>query len=176
MNNNSTNLFIKDNTESSFLISKILNIFLSNESLNENKIDDKLLKMNDNQKSILILVARIASSFSIIGILFVIFIFTCCRSVRSFVLELAVWLCATNLFFNICLFIPNNFEDNSCWCVLLGIISTWSYLSTNIWTSLIGFFSYFSVIKSSIIDRNKKYIRLIFIAIAYFIPGIVSLM
>jgi hypothetical protein len=171
--NNETMESCKNNV--SLVISKILRNHFSNDNSTVNQIDETIYKIDENQKNILIFIAKILSSLSITGIFFVIFIFTFCRSVRSFVLELAVWLCATHLIFDICLFFPND-EYKQNWCVFIGVMCTFSYFSTNVWTTLIGFFSYYSIIKSSFIDKNKKYLRLIFITIAYFIPGIFIMM
>ncbi len=141
-----------------------------------NNSQTNFYKFNDIDLEILRLIARILCSFSIAGILFVILLFIFVRSVRSFVLELAVWLCFTNLFFNINVYFPVNFEKPNSWCYSQALISTFSDLSSMIWTTLFGIFSYFSVVKSGFIDKNKKNLRLLFIMIAYLIPGIFTLM
>lgn len=105
-----------------------------------------------------------------------IFVFIFFRSVRSFVLELALWLCATNLLFNINIYFPiiDNIDDN--WCIFQGMISTIGDLSTIIWTTIIGFFSYISVVNSKFIENNKNIMRLFFILIANLIPGTFTIM
>jgi len=135
----------------------------------------KPLGLNEDQKDILRIISKILCSFSIAGLCFVLFMFIFFRSVRSFVLELAVWLCATNLFFNINVYFPIQQNKNDGWCTSQGLISTFSDLSSMIWTTIIGFFSYYSVVKSGFIDKNKKHLRLWFILIAYFIPGTFTL-
>jgi len=132
--------------------------------------------LSDDDINTLRLIARILCSFSLAGLLFVLSIFIFFRSVRSFVLELAVWLCATNIFFNINVYFPINQKKNDGWCLTQGLISSFSDLSSMIWTTLIGFFSYFSVVKSGFIDKNKKNLRLCFIFIAYVIPGLFTIM
>jgi len=132
--------------------------------------------LSEEQIDILRLISKILCSFSIAGLLFVLFMFVFFRSVRSFVLELAVWLCATNLFFNINVYFPIKQNENNGWCLSQGLISSFSDLSTMIWTTIIGFFSYFSVVKSGFIDKNKRNLRLFFILIAYFIPGIFTIL
>lgn len=141
-----------------------------------NPVIIKQLGLSEDQKNILRLISKILCSFSITGLLFVLLMFVFFRSVRSFVLELAVWLCATNLFFNINVYFPIDQNNNNNWCTSQGLISTFSDLSTMIWTTIIGFFSYFSVVKSGFIDKNKRNLRLCFILIAYFIPGIFTLL
>jgi hypothetical protein len=180
MNNNQTILinyqFIKSQGDDFF--SQITYLFNSYNKKNstEKQLNDVIFHFSYEQRDKLIFIARILSGFSILGLLFVLSIFIFCRNVRSFVLELAVWLCATNLFFNICNYFPNNFKDNNNICVIQGLISSFSDLSTMIWTTLIGFFSFYSVVKSGFIEKNKKTMRLIFIAIAYFIPGFFTLL
>jgi len=152
------------------------NFLINNNTISHFNNSTNSNRLNEDQKNTLRLISKILCSFSIAGLLFVLFMFTFFRSVRSFVLELAVWLCFTNLFFNINVYFPIEQGGPNGWCLSQGLISTFSDLSTMIWTTLIGFFSYFSVVKSGFIDNNKKNLRLVFILIAYFIPGIFTLM
>lgn len=162
------NLIINSNDSS-------LNQTINGTYFKEENNNSKLSNLSDDQIFILRLISKILCSFSIAGLLFVLLMFVFFRSVRSFVLELAVWLCATNLFFNLNVYFPIGNTKNN-WCVTQGLISTFSDLSTMIWTTIIGFFSYFSVVKSGFIDKNKRNLRLCFILVAYFIPGIFTLM
>ena len=133
-------------------------------------------KFTEEEKGTLRLIAKILSSFSLFGLLFVLFVFCFFRNVRSFVLELVVWLCITNLFFNICNFFPIELTNENTWCYLQGLISTFSDISSMIWTTIIGFFSYYSVVNFEYIEKNKRKLRIIFIFIAFLIPGIFTLM
>lgn len=162
-------LFLAD-----FLINSTDNSLKTNATIAQETI--KPLGLSEDQKNILRLISKILCSFSIAGLLFVLLMFIFFRSVRSFVLELAVWLCATNLFFNINVYFPIEENTHNAWCLSQGLISTFSDLSTMIWTTIIGFFSYFSVVKSGFIDKNKRNLRLCFILIAYFIPGIFTIL
>jgi hypothetical protein len=176
MNNNDTflinNQFLKNQKDNfSSNISNLLYLYNPNNSTGR-EVFNKIVHFSIDQRNQLILIARILSLFSIIGLLFVLFIFIFCRNLRSFVLELAVWLCATNLFFNLCNYFPSDLKDNNNFCVMQGLISSISDLSTMIWTTIIGFFSFYSVVKSGFIEKNKKTLRLIFIALAYLIPSL----
>lgn len=178
ISNNSENL-----TQRLFFLANILlnstDNPLNSTLLNDSLANPEMIKpsgLSEDQKNILRLMSKILCSFSIAGLLFVLFMYIFFRSVRSFVLELAVWLCATNLFFNINVYFPIQETNNNGWCLSQGLISTFSDLSSMIWTTIIGFFSYFSVVKSGFIDKNKRNLRLCFILIAYFIPGIFTLL
>lgn len=155
--------------------SNIYNLTLLANSSDANRILSSS-ELTTEQILFLRTLAKVLCSFSIVGIIFVLFIFVYVKSVRSFVLELAVWLCLTNLFFNINVYFPIDNINDDVWCLTQGLISSFSDLSTMLWTTIIGFFSFFSVVKSGFIDRNKRRLRLVFILIAFFIPGIFTLM
>jgi len=173
-----------DNTAERLLL--LANLIINSTDISSNSTLNKTFLFNEDienftsltvdQKNILRIISKILCSFSIAGLLFVLLLFIFFRSVRSFVLELAVWLCATNLFFNLNVYFPIQENKDDGWCLSQGLISTFSDLSTMIWTTIIGFFSYYSVVKSGFIDKNKRNLRVYFILIAYFIPGIFTLL
>jgi len=117
---------------------------------------------------------------STIGLIFVEVMYWCFKSLRSFAFELVMWLCLSEILFNISFFFPSYREISSpqstgkevtISCTLQALFNTFFDISSMLWTTIIGYTAYKSVRNHETIRNNQMRYRLIFIAIA-FLPAI----
>lgn len=131
------------------------------------------------------LIAKIFSSFSLIGVVFVQVVFWFFRSIRTLALELVAWLCFSTFFFTLHVYLPVNKDDNiknyldgkiSMTCAIQAFINILFDLSSMIWTTVIGYTAYISVNNQYHLEHNKKKYRIGFIIVAYIAPLAFTLM
>jgi hypothetical protein len=112
------------------------------------------------------MVTRILSGVSLLGLFCVFFLFWFFRSIRSFALELVIWLSLSSFLFNIQYFFPT--FDN--WCLAQGILSAAFDISTMIWTTIIGYTAYLSINSYDHLSDNKGKYRVLFFFLANVVP------
>jgi hypothetical protein len=117
---------------------------------------------------------------STIGLMLVEVMYWCFKSLRSFAFELVMWLCISQIFFNISFFFPSysqintpqiTVEEVTTSCALQALLGTFFDITSMLWTTIIGYTAYKSVEDHEIIRNNQMRFRLIFIAMT-FIPAI----
>lgn len=135
---------------------------------------------SQNQIETLRILARVLSSFSILGLFFVLILFWFFKQIRSFALELVVGLCFSNIVFNLTNYFPMDQDKDSNtptgWCVAQAVTSSIFDFSSMIWTTMIGYTAYISVARQDHIDRNKIRYKISFFLFAYVLPSILGLM
>jgi hypothetical protein len=125
--------------------------------------------LNEDEIYAIIVVTRILASISLTGLLCVFFLFWFFKSLRSFALELVVWLCFSSVLFNIQYFFPIQ-NLNGHWCQAQAIISGAFDISSMIWTTIIGYTAYISINNYDYLNLNKNKYRIVFFILANVIP------
>ena len=167
-------------------------IFNSIQKISENPLpmislgnDPQRIGFTMGELEILRVVSRVFSSFSILGLIFVQYVFWFFPTIRTFAFELVAWLCFSNIMFNVSNYLPVEESDNmdafnagtlSFTCSAQAGLNIYFDLSSMIWTTIIGYTAFTSVTRQESLDANKKYYRLAFIISAYAIPLAFTLM
>jgi hypothetical protein len=116
------------------------------------------------------IVSQILYSVSISGSLFCIFIFWFFKG-GSFNTELVIWYSITNCINYIAYFLPYNPNEINNWCLVQSYITTTFENSSIIWTCIIGYCSFISVIRKTHLEKHKLRYRILFFILSYLIPG-----
>jgi hypothetical protein len=139
-------------------------------------LDNYFVLLSEDNFNNLKIINITLSSISIIGSGFVFFIYWFFKEIRSFPLELVVWLCFSNAMCNLSVYV--NMETKpievSPSCVLQGFIQMTFDNSAMIWASIIGFTAYKTVIDYEYIQRNIKRIRIKYLFLGFFLPMALS--
>lgn len=133
-------------------------------------------------------IARVLAGVSSIGLICVFITFWCYKALRSFAYELVVWLCFSNIIYNISFFLPVDNYDYSHFtanhlnneqatnsCIIQSVLSTFGDLSTFIGTFAIGLTAYFSVSDQEHFEQRKKCFRIVFYSFTFLFPLIFSI-
>jgi hypothetical protein len=133
---------------------------------------------SDAQMLTLRIIGRVLAGFSAFSLFIVFFLFWFYKSVRSFALELVVYLCFNNMMFNISYFLPTpqSGEDSSVSCKIQGFLSTWFDMSAMIWCTIVGYTAWVSVKKQEHLEHNKMKYRITYHVIALTGPLIFAIM
>jgi hypothetical protein len=115
------------------------------------------------------MVTKILSCFSILGLFCVFFLFWFFKGVRSFALELVVWLSVSSMIFNFQYYFPTT----PGWCHAQAIINAAFDTSSMIWTTIIGYTAYLSINNYDYISKHKQKYRILFFSTANVLPLIV---
>lgn len=124
------------------------------------------LNFAEDQEQTLRTIGRVLSAFSIVSLLYIVILYTIYKKIRSFALELVVYLCISNIIYNISKFFPVN-PNKIDLCIVQGTLSVFSDLSTNAWATIVGYSAFVSFRRQDHIDNNKCLYRIIFFFIAY---------
>lgn len=126
----------------------------------------------------LILINEITSGLSILGCVLVIIIYWYFKELRSMNLELAMWLCLSGIFYFITAFFPFNpsKDENKIWCAIQAYMIILFQNSCWIWSSIIGYCSFITVIRQVHLEQNRIKYRLLFIFLAFIIPALLASM
>ena len=116
------------------------------------------------------MVSKILVSISVSGSLFCIFLFWFFKD-RSFNTELVIWYCISNVLNCIAYFFPYDPTTLTTWCAFQSYLSTTFQNSSMIWTCIIGYCSFISVIKKNHLEKHKMRYRLLFLFLSYVIPA-----
>jgi hypothetical protein len=131
------------------------------------------INLNENEIFTIKLITQILTGISLFSLLLVLLLFWFFKSIRSFALELIVWLCISNIIFNICYYLPTYYEIT---CTLQAILEIAFDMSSFLWTTIIGYTAYISLMKLDHLEKYKTIYRVVFVIIANFLPLIYSLM
>jgi hypothetical protein len=120
----------------------------------------------------ILLINRIVSGFSLLGSILCVLIFWFFKEIRNFILELTVWLCISNCLYNITAYFPydESKDKNKTWCALQAFMIITFQNSCWIWSCIIGYSSFISVIRKNHIEKNRKNYRILFVGLAFIIP------
>ena len=129
-------------------------------------------KFDEEDLFILRMITWILSGISILFLLFVIFTYFYFKKIRTFALELIVWLCVSNIIFYIGFFLPVKDET---FCMAGGILYMSMDKSSIIWVSIIVYTAYKSLITQNYLEKNRNSYRILFFTIANVFPICVAL-
>ena len=79
---------------------------------------NSIFPVPEDQIKIIMLINQIVSGISIFSCVLVMIIFWFFKEIRNFIIELAIWLCFSNVMYNITAFFPydNEKSKNQFWC------------------------------------------------------------
>ena len=133
--------------------------------------------LTEEQIYIIRTVAKIISSISIFGSVFVFIIYCIYKEIRQIALELVVWLCISVVLFSITSFLPyESNSPNTFWCALQSWMITSFQNSSIMWCTVIGFTAYIGVNQQGRLESNENKFRMIFLIIALVSPMLLSSM
>jgi len=68
-------------------------------------------------------------------------------------------------------FFPYDPDHEIIWCSIQALMMTWFQIASQLWTCIIGYTAFISVIKTNHIESNRARYRLIFLAIGFLSSG-----
>lgn len=126
--------------------------------------------LSNDQLYTINLISKVLDSLSISGSLFCIFIFWFFKG-RSFSSELVIWYSISNAINYMAYFFPYDSKKRDTWCALQSYITTTFENSSIIWTCIIGYCSFISVINKNHLEKHRTRYRILFICLSYIIPA-----
>ena len=120
-------------------------------------------------------VSKILQSISVSGSLFCIFLFWFFKD-RSFNTELVIWYSLSNLLNCIAYFFPYDPILLPEWCAWQSYLTTTFDISSMIWTCIIGYCSFISVIRKMHLEKHKIRYRILFLLLSYILPACLASM
>jgi hypothetical protein len=129
-----------------------------------------------DQIDIIRLISKLFSCLSMSGSILVMIIFWFFKENRSINLELVLWYSLSNFLYSITAFFPFDPENQKVWCHIQAIFLTWFQEACQLWTCIIGYVAFISVIKKNHIENNKLRYRVIFLIIAFVVSGCLASM
>jgi hypothetical protein len=115
------------------------------------------------------IVTRILGGMSLAGSFCVFFLFWFFKNIRTFALELVLWLSITNSLFIIQYFFPIGKEPDM-WCKAQVILSGTFNLSSLVWTTIIGYTALISIHNYDHVIQHKTKYRVIYFMIGNMLP------
>ena len=127
----------------------------------------------EDEIKLIILINQIVSGISIFSCLLVLIMYWFFKEIRNFIIELSIWLCISNCLYNITAFFPydNEKSKNEVWCAIQSFMIVMFQNSCWIWSCLIGYSCFISVVKKNHIENNKNIYRIFFLLLATIIPA-----
>ncbi len=113
------------------------------------------------------IVNRVCSVFSMTGSFVIFGVFWFFKENRSFNLELVLWYSLSNFIYMTSSFFPFNPKENDIWCGIQSFTITCFQTSCMLWTCLIGYCAFISVIKKNHLENNKIRYRVGFLFLSY---------
>jgi hypothetical protein len=125
---------------------------------------------------VLQVIMKTLSILSILSTFVVLAVYYYFKSQRIFYHELIVWFSITNGLYSATSFIPYNGDKIDCWCGIQSFTLNFFQNAGYIWSALIGYTGFITVIKRDHFEKNRFLHRIIFILIAVIISGAISIM
>jgi hypothetical protein len=125
------------------------------------------------QSNIIRLITQIISGFSLGGSILILCTFWFFKDNRTFNLELVQYYALSNLFYSACAYLPYNPENRKpdIYCKIQSVAITLFQNSSLVWSSIIGFCAFISVLKKNHFDDKKIRYRILFIFAAYILTA-----
>jgi hypothetical protein len=127
---------------------------------------------DDDDLVLIRLITRVLSAISITSLLLCVFTYLYFKKIRTFALELIIWLCISNIIFYIGYFLP---IDDDGYCITGGILYMSMDKSSIIWVTIIVYTAYKSLITQNYLEKNRNYYRILFFLIADVFPIVLAL-
>lgn len=125
--------------------------------------------LNSNESLTIRLTSQIISGFSILGSFLVFSTYWFFKDNRSFNLELVQYYAFSNLIYSISAFLPYNPENSKpdYYCALQSFTITMFQNASLLWSSIIGYSAFISIINKNHFEAHKKRYRIFFIFVSY---------
>jgi len=124
------------------------------------------------------LTSQIISAFSVLGSFLVFSTYWFFKDNRSFNLELVQYYALSNLLYSISAYLPYNPENTKpdFFCGLQSFFITMFQNASLLWSSIIGYSAFMSIINKNHFESHKNKYRIFFIFISYsFTAGVASM-
>jgi hypothetical protein len=120
--------------------------------------------------ALLRIICQVFGAISIAGSFLIFIIFWFFKENRSFKLELVLWYSLSNFLFSITAFFPFDPDGQfSFWCKIQSLFISWFQIGCQLWTCIIGYVAFISVIKKNHIENNKLKYRIGFVLAAFLV-------
>ena len=126
------------------------------------------MNRDSTEQETITLALLIGSALSVIGCLFIILVYFGLK-LRMFAYRLVVYIAIADLIHSICLMLP----VSEPWCHIQGFLLQYSSLSSILWTALMAFSLYQSVIK---LNANVESYEKKFLIVGFAVPGLISVL
>jgi hypothetical protein len=128
-----------------------------------------------NELYIIKIINKILVCVSISGSVFIVFVFWFFKN-RQFTLELVLWYSLSNLMNNISYLFPYDPKNLKVWCAAQSFTMSTFENASMIWTCIIGYTAFISVIKKSHVEKYKYKYRLLFLLLSFGISAGIATM
>jgi hypothetical protein len=117
------------------------------------------------------LVSKICSGFSFAGSLVICLLFWFFKETRSFNLELVVWYCLTNSMYLLSFFFPFDPVNEITWCAIQSFTMTCFQIASMLWSCIIGYTAFISVIKKDHVEKNRGMYRIAYLLLVFIVSA-----
>lgn len=122
---------------------------------------------SDDQITIIRTITQVFSSLSIASSVTMYLLFWFFKENRSFCLELIMWYSVSNLFRCMPAFFPYDPYKKMNWCAIQSFSITAFQQAASIWTCIIGYSGFITLIKNYHFEKYKNFYRILFFFISY---------
>lgn len=126
---------------------------------------------SDDEVEIIKIISTLCSILSIASSLFIFSLFWFFKEIRNFNLELVIWYSISSTLYLITPFFPFNPNEKPTWCAIQAFTLTWFQIACHMWTCIIGYTAFISVIKKEHIEKHKCKYRILFLGVAFIVSG-----
>lgn len=139
---------------------------------------NSIIPIPEDHIKVIIMINEIVSGISIFACVIVLIMYWFFKEARNFIIELSIWLCVANCLYNITAFFPyeNEKSDNQVWCGIQSFMIVMFQNSCWIWSCIIGYCCFISVIRKNHIEKHKNTYRIFFVLLSTIIPACLASM
>jgi len=136
-------------------------------------MDTENISLTIEQSNTIRLISEIISGFSLGGSILILCTFWFFKDNRTFNLELVQYYAISNLFYSACAYLPYNPENSipDIYCKIQSVAITLFQSSSLVWSSIIGYCAFISIIKKNHFDDKKNKYRILFIFVSYILTA-----
>jgi hypothetical protein len=123
---------------------------------------------------VVLILVKVFSAISLLASMLVIWIYCYFKEQRIFYHEVILWFSITNALYSITSFLPYSANEIGPWCGLQSFTLNWFQDAGYMWSAIVGYTGFISVIKRDHLEKNRFKYRMIFLFIAFVISGAIS--
>lgn len=116
-------------------------------------------------------VSKICSGLSFAGSLVICLLFWFFKQTRSFKSELVVWYCLFNSMYLLSFFFPYDPVNEMTWCAIQSFTMTCFEIASMLWSSIIGYTAFISVIRKDHIEKNHGMYRISYLLLVIIVSA-----
>ena len=140
------------------------------------ELQNEFSHFDEYEINVINIVSKVFSSFSIAGSLLIFILYWFFKENRSFNLELVLWYGLSNTICLVTHFLPFDPFNEDAWCAVQSFLLTWFQIAGMIWTCIIAYSAFISVIKKNHIENNKCKYRTAFVLISFGVSALLASM